>query len=41
MKEKVIIEIDSSERRRLFDKANHKNLSLNKYLKLLVLEILK
>ena len=41
MKEKVIIEIDSSERRRLIDKAHNKNLSLNKYLKLLVLEILK
>jgi len=37
MKEKVIIEINSSEKRRLIDKAHKKNLSLNKYLKLLVL----
>ena len=41
MKEKVIIEIDISKRRRLIDKAHYKNLFLNKYLKLLDLEILK
>ena len=41
MKEKVIIEIDSSERRRLMDLAHRKNLTLNNYLKMLVLRILK
>jgi hypothetical protein len=41
MKEKIIIEIDSSMRRRLMDLAHYKNLTLKKYLKSVVLKILK
>ena len=41
MKEKIIIELNSSMRRRLMDLAHRKNLTLNKYLKVLVLGIIK
>jgi predicted HicB family RNase H-like nuclease len=41
MKEKVTIEIDSNAKRRLIDKAHYKNLSLNEYIKLLILNSLK